>query len=159
MPVWWQEWTIYGPATAFQVLLIATGVSSIQRLAADRHQDGSLATCCSVLQCVAVCCSVLQYKDYLQTDTKRARQQHVAACCSVLLRCRVAARVSIPVASSVCCSVLQRVAACCSVLQRGAACCSMLQRQYGIVKHILYHGQTLLLNQTSKPNYEKPACP
>ena len=55
-------------------------------------------------------------------------------CCSVL-RCvavtqslRVADRdVSIRYEASLCCSVLQCVAACCSVLQCVAVCCSVLQ--------------------------------
>jgi len=91
-----------------------------------RHQNQSIAACCSVLQCV--CCSVVCCKCFSfnrnespQIDSKivgsmGSELQCVAVCCSVLQR--VAA----------CCSVLQRVAACCSVLQCVAVCCSVLQR-------------------------------
>ena len=63
----------------------------------------TFATCCSVLQCIAVRCSV----------------------CSVLQR--VAVEYSVLQCVAVCCSALQCVAVCCSVLQRVAACCSLLQ--------------------------------
>ena len=114
----------------------------------------TIATCCSVLQCVAVphpvmgarqrpaqvvavCCSVLQ----------GVAVQSVAVCCRVLQCVAVCGSVrqcfavcpstpctgrfsvfSVLQCVAVCCSVLQCVAVCCSVLQCVAACCSVLQR-------------------------------
>ena len=60
-----------------------------------------VAVCRSVLWRVAVCCGVLQ-----------CVENTVRGCCSV------------------CCSVLQHVAACCSMLQHVAACCSVVTTQF-----------------------------
>ena len=52
--------------------------------------------------------------------------QCVAVCCSALIALRHGV-ISLDGTSSVCCSVLQLVAACCSALQCVAVCCNMLQ--------------------------------
>ena len=115
-----------------------------------------VAMCCSVLQCVAACCSVLQCVAvvFLDSLVSFCRCQRMLTTTSMLLhtgRCQhlfflgmltasvflVFVFVSVlfwhlrgnvlRVCCSVCCSVLQRVAACCSVLQCVAMCCSALQ--------------------------------
>jgi len=47
--------------------------------------------------------------------------------CCYLWQCDATVRLYTPVASAVCCSVLQCVAVCCSVLQCVAVCCSVLR--------------------------------
>ena len=47
--------------------------------AVEVADDGQVAVCCSVLQCVAVCCSVLQCVAVCYSVL-----QFVAVCCSVL---------------------------------------------------------------------------
>jgi len=100
-----------------------------------------VVVCCSVLQCVAVCCvcipvccSVLRYVAMCcgMNIVGHGRKGYgprqsvgFSLCCSVLQR--VAACCSVLQCVAVCCSVLQCVAACCSVLQRVAVCCSVLQ--------------------------------
>jgi len=84
---------------------------------------------CSVLQCDAVCCSVLQCVAVYQDKS----------CTLVLQAPRI---IAIYVAfCSVCCNILECVAACCSVLQCVAVCCSVLQHVKTVAKrHILALG-------------------
>ena len=69
------------------VCFSSDGSRDISQQHRSRGLRSGLATCCSVVQCVAVCCSVLQC---------------VAVCCSILY-CSVLQCVA------VCCSVLQRI--------------------------------------------------
>jgi len=71
-----------------------------------------VATCCSVLQCVAVFRSVLMVRWLVL-----AGEGNVAVCCSVL-QC-----------VAVCCSVLQCVAECCGVVQCVDGCVVVLAGQ------------------------------
>jgi len=82
--------------------------------------DGQVAVCCSVLQCVAVCCSVLQCVavccNVVQCDAVC-----FSVCCSVPHTLRHCMRLCV----AVWCSVLQCVAVCSSMWQCIAVCCSV----------------------------------
>ena len=101
---------------------------------------------CSVLQFVASCCSVLQCVAlWISKENVLVESQRCAAvCCMVLHGVAVCCSFGF---ENVCCSMVQHDAMCCSVLQcvvvwisntsllrprgvlkRAAACCSVLQR-------------------------------
>jgi len=79
----------------------------VVRVCVASHHSVLQSTTESVLQCVAVCCIVFQC---------------VVACCNAWQNVSCLIVVSFRAQHTMCCNVLQRVAACCSVLQRVAAC-------------------------------------
>jgi len=80
-----------------------------------------------VLQCVAACCSELHYSvlQHVAEWYSLGGPLRVAVCCTIV--CCSVLQSGIFKEATVCCNVLQCVAACCSVLQRVAVCCSVLQ--------------------------------
>ena len=93
-------------------------------------QEVCVAVCCSVLQRVAACCSVLQRVNVVvsQQAERWNTPCHKGPAGSAHLVCAIMPRRFFSLVSSIhfslCCSVLQCVAACCSVLQWVLACCN-----------------------------------
>jgi len=114
-------------ASCFSVLQCGAVSCSVVRL--DTGRPPRPITCdvrCSVLQRVAACCSVLQRVAawcMVHGAVWCSAVQRVTACCSVLHP--DAGRPPYPIASNVCCSVLQHAAVYCRVLQCAAVCCSV----------------------------------
>jgi len=82
----------------------------MRRFISIEFNEGFVAGCCGVLQCVAVCCSVLPC---------------VAVCCGQAVGNET--RDTLQHTATHCTSVLQRAAVYCRMLQCVAVCCGVLQ--------------------------------